>query len=265
MCHVAEGKCVLVVPKPQNSNTAKPHMIPLQQTQLESLNVAYLDGTYQARAFTAYRPSQQQQQQQQHVFPPPPPDKEAAVLPQGSEQVDGSGSTSGTVPAAAAAATEGDADAPAAAAGVADSEAAAAAIAVNGAASAPKMETSEQQQQQADAETAADVVTAAPPQQQMTVTAPSMRYYHQSDVAKLRQAIMVLPGEVDLLLSCEWPSGLSDGLAAGQGPPDGAALLKREDEPTGDNENNTIDLFKQHSRGWGKQRLLWDTPCVNDR
>jgi hypothetical protein len=42
------------------------------------------------------------------------------------------------------------------------------------------------------------------------------RHYNQSDVARLRHQLMILPGEVDLLLTCEWPSGILQQLPAGQ-------------------------------------------------
>jgi hypothetical protein len=47
------------------------------------------------------------------------------------------------------------------------------------------------------------------------------RYYNQSDVAKLRHQLMVLPGEVDLLLTCEWPAGVLQQLPAGSPAPEG--------------------------------------------
>jgi hypothetical protein len=42
------------------------------------------------------------------------------------------------------------------------------------------------------------------------------RHYNQSDLARLRHQLMVLPGEVDLLLTCEWPTGVLQQLPAGQ-------------------------------------------------
>jgi hypothetical protein len=42
------------------------------------------------------------------------------------------------------------------------------------------------------------------------------RHYNQSDVARLRHQLMILPGEVDLLLTCEWPTGVLQQLPAGQ-------------------------------------------------
>ena len=42
------------------------------------------------------------------------------------------------------------------------------------------------------------------------------QHYNQADVARLRHQLMVLPGEVDLLLTCEWPAGVLQQLPAGQ-------------------------------------------------
>jgi hypothetical protein len=42
------------------------------------------------------------------------------------------------------------------------------------------------------------------------------RHYNQGDVARLRHQLMTLPGEVDLLLTCEWPAGILQHLPAGQ-------------------------------------------------
>lgn len=41
------------------------------------------------------------------------------------------------------------------------------------------------------------------------------RHYAQGDVARLKHQLMVLPGEVDLLLTCEWPAGILQQLPAG--------------------------------------------------
>lgn len=108
------------------------------QRVLESLNVAFLDGTYNHKAFTAK---------------PPPPKS----------------------PPRASADDQETARAPEQAAGAG----------------------------QADT---AKLATALEP----------CRHYNQADVARLRHQLMVLPGEVDLLLSCEWPGGVLQQLPEGQ-------------------------------------------------
>lgn len=51
------------------------------------------------------------------------------------------------------------------------------------------------------------------------------RHYNQSDLARLRHQLMVLPGEVDLLLTCEWPTGVLQQLPAGQDNLPGEPIL----------------------------------------
>eukprot|EP00775_Hariotina_reticulata_P001625 gene1625-1965_t len=119
------------------------------QTRLEALNVAFLDGTYNYKAFNSRPPA------------PKEPPKDAAA---DAECAEGSAEADGASDDAAAAAGGGGGKPP-----------------------APL----------------------------------SCRHYNQSDVAKLRHQLMVLPGEVDLLLTCEWPAGLLQGLPAGQNQVEG--------------------------------------------
>lgn len=105
---------------------------------LESLNIAFLDGTYNHKAFTAK---------------PPPPK------------------------------------------------------------SPPRASANGQQTAQAAEQAAgADAADTAKP----AAAVEPCRHYNQADVARLRHQLMVLPGEVDLLLSCEWPAGVLQQLPEGQ-------------------------------------------------
>lgn len=57
---------------------------------------------------------------------------------------------------------------------------------------------------------------------------PGCRYYAESDVDRLKLGLAKAEGDIDVLLTCEWPAGLCDGLpdtAKPQGVPlDGAAM-----------------------------------------
>eukprot|EP00197_Chlamydomonas_leiostraca_P004815 CAMPEP_0202869196 /NCGR_PEP_ID=MMETSP1391-20130828/12137_1 /ASSEMBLY_ACC=CAM_ASM_000867 /TAXON_ID=1034604 /ORGANISM="Chlamydomonas leiostraca, Strain SAG 11-49" /LENGTH=310 /DNA_ID=CAMNT_0049549477 /DNA_START=30 /DNA_END=959 /DNA_ORIENTATION=- len=44
-------------------------------------------------------------------------------------------------------------------------------------------------------------------------------YYTASEVAALKRALSELTGEVDLLLTCEWPAGVAGGIPESQAPP----------------------------------------------
>jgi hypothetical protein len=155
-------------------------------TQLESLNVAFLDGTFHSKAFFA--------KPRAHKTPPP---GEAAAA------------------ADATTADEAAAAAAAAAAGDDDNEALTAAAAADDDAGAGDGEAAA-----AAAGTAAEPSPKAP-------AFHSCKHYNQSDVAKLRHQLMVLPGEVDILLTCEWPAGALQQLPPGTATPEGEMIVFR--------------------------------------
>lgn len=41
------------------------------------------------------------------------------------------------------------------------------------------------------------------------------RYYTEADVAKLKKMVRGWEGDIDVLLTCEWPAGILNGLARG--------------------------------------------------
>ncbi|KAL4423189.1 hypothetical protein ABPG77_000322 [Micractinium sp. CCAP 211/92] len=57
---------------------------------------------------------------------------------------------------------------------------------------------------------------------------PGCRYYMESDVDRLKLGLAKAEGDVDVLLTCEWPAGLCDGLPDAAKPPglslDGSAM-----------------------------------------
>uniref|UniRef100_A0A383W3L9 RRM domain-containing protein n=1 Tax=Tetradesmus obliquus TaxID=3088 RepID=A0A383W3L9_TETOB len=154
-------------------------------TQLESLNVAFLDGTFHSKAFFAKPPAPNK---------PPPKDNSAGAE---AAAADAAAEPAAEEAEAAEAAAAGDGDGegvPADAPAAADGEAAA-----------------------GDSEAAA--AAAAPSRKAPAFN--TCRHYNQSDVAKLRHQLMVLPGEVDMLLTCEWPAGVLQQLPAGSAAPEG--------------------------------------------
>jgi hypothetical protein len=74
-----------------------------------------------------------------------------------------------------------------------------------------------------DAADAGDAAVAAAGAEPIPATPAfkSCKHYNQSDVAKLRHQLMVLPGEVDILMTCEWPAGVLQQLPAGTASPEG--------------------------------------------
>jgi hypothetical protein len=147
------------------------HVAGFLQTRLEALNVAFLDGTYNYKAFNSRPPAPKEA--------PKEPPQDAAADPE-------------TVEATTEA--DGSSDAPAAAA-----------------------------------------AAGKPPTMQFC------RHYNQSDVAKLRHQLMVLPGEVDLLLTCEWPAGLLQGLPAGQDQVAGEVVDEVVDEAVDEVVGEVVD------------------------
>lgn len=208
-------------------------------TQLEALNVAYLDGTYSYKAFHA-KPAPPPVD-----FPPPPASPPAAAdgEPAAAEgAAAGAGSKSpeqqnGTEAAAAAGGSapgspmqEGDGQPDAAAAEGGEGDAAAAGDAADGAeaeaAGAADAAAGEEEDAEAGAMHAAaarakqrqaqQAAAAAKKAAMQAAAAQVCRHYAQGDVARLKHQLMVLPGEVDLLLTCEWPAGILQQLPAGQ-------------------------------------------------